>query len=80
MKLHLLLTDDIAPTMPDTCKIIHDFGRLVVKFDDDTKKEGLHCVVEDETENIKTWLKPFDGIVVGSGVPQFEKFSIQHIK
>jgi hypothetical protein len=80
MKLHLLLTNDIAQTKPETCKIIMDFGQLVVEFDDNTTEVGLHCVVEDTQENIISWLKPYDGFVKGSGVPQFEQFSIVHIK
>lgn len=78
MKLHLLLTNDIAQTKPDTCKVIMDFGQLLVKFDKETRT-GLHCVVEDTQENIINWLKPYDGFVKGSGIPQFEEFSIVHI-
>ena len=79
MKLHLLLTDDIAATKPESCKIIMDFGQLDVVFDKDLKS-GLHCIVQDETKNIINWLKPFDGVVVGNGVPQSEQFQIMHIK
>ena len=70
MKLHLLLTSDIALTKPDTCKIIMDFGQLEVIFDDG-EREGKHCVVEDTEENIIKWLKQYDGFVNGSGVPMF---------
>lgn len=82
MQLHLLLTNDIYPSKPDTCKIIMDFGRLTVIFDNDLndRAKGLHCVVEDTTENMIKWLSPFDGIVVGNGNPMMEKFTIQHIK
>lgn len=80
MKLHLLLTDDIAQTKPETCKIVMDFGQLMVRFGDDSTRTGLHCVVEDTEENIVEWLRPFDGFVKGSGTPQFEQFTIAHIK
>ena len=80
MQLHLLLTPDIAQTKPETCKIIMDFGQLVVRFDEEETRTGLHCVVEDTQENIVNWLKPYDGFVKGSGVPQFEQFSIAHVK
>ena len=80
MKLHLLLTTDIALTKPKTCKIIMNFGWLVVRFGDNTEKEGIHCVVEDETDNIVGWLKQYDGIVKGNGNPITEQFEIVHIK
>jgi hypothetical protein len=74
-----LLTNDIAQTKPETCEIVMDFGQLAVMFDEGEIRRGLHCVVEDSQENIINWLKPYDGFVKGSGVPQFEQFSIAHI-
>lgn len=78
MHLHLLLTPELSP-IPKTCKIVHDFGPLVVVFDG-FDKEGKHCVVEDTQENIITWLKPFDGFVKGNGNPMMESFTIVHVK
>ncbi len=80
MRLHLLLTSEISKTKPDTCKIIMDFGHLPVVFKDGNQVAGLHCVVEDTEENICNWLRPFDGFVKGSGIPQFEQFTIAHIE
>lgn len=85
MQLHLLLTDDIKETMPNTCKITDDFGKLDIVFDNAdgkgiTIKTGLHCFVEDTTENIIKWLKPFDGFIKGNGYPMMETFEICHIK
>lgn len=57
-----------------------DFGQLTVFFGDGKTANGLHCVVEDETDNIINWLKPFDSFIKGSGVPQFEEFEITHVK
>jgi hypothetical protein len=79
MKLHLLLTDDIAKTKPSTCKTIADYGTLKVIFEDFVRV-GVHCIVEDTEENIINWLKPFECFVKGSGIPQFEDFSIVHVK
>ena len=91
MKLHMLLTPEIKSVIPPTCKIIMDFGRLQVAFPNDPNSlslhvsdeeimEGLYCVVEDTTENIAAWLKPFDGVPIGNGNPMLEKFSIMHVK
>ena len=79
MQLHLLLTTDIAMTMPSTCKTIQDYGSLVVRFDNGSFKRGIHCIVEDTTDNIVKWLRPFDAFVRGSGSPIMESFSMQHI-
>ena len=85
MQLHLLLTSDIRETRPNSCKILMDFGQLKVVFEKTETKgqhieEGLHCVVEGEKEDIISWLKPYDRIVVGDGNPMFERFYIKHIK
>lgn len=82
ISLHLLLTPDIAATKPSTTAIIRDYGQLTVIFGNniETRKTGLHCVVEDTRANLIAWLKPFDGFVKGSGIPQFEQFEIVHIK
>jgi hypothetical protein len=80
MKLHLLLTNDIAKTKPESCKIIFDFGYLQVVFDDDTIREGIHCVVEDSEENIVAWLKQHDYFIKGNGSPVTEQFSTVSVK
>jgi len=84
MKLHLLLTVDIAKTMRESTKIIHDWGDILVvfgKFEGKFEtKHGKHCVVEDTTENIISWLKPYDSIIKGNGTPMAESFEIVHIK
>lgn len=40
---------------------------------------GDNAVVEAETDVMIKWLKPFDGVAIGNGVPQMEKFEIMHI-
>lgn len=79
MKVHLLLTDDIRAAMPDSIKIVLDWGMLNVRF---PHKDyfGLHCCVEGEEKDIVDWLKPFDGFVKGNGIPMTETFEIVHIK
>jgi len=37
-------------------------------------------ILEDTRENFIKWLKPFDGIWIGTGDPQHESFQIMHIK
>ena len=80
MKLHLLLTREIAHTKPDTCKIVCDFGYEHVIFSDVFIQAGKNCVIEDTEENIVNWLKPFGEFVKGSGSPQLEQFRIVHIQ
>lgn len=86
MKLHLLLTPEIKATMPETIKIIYNFDKISVIFraiEPENKNkmlEGENAVVEGETQEIINWLKPFDGVPIGNGVPQMEEFTIMHIK
>ena len=81
MKMHLLLTDDIKATTPDTVKVTKDcnWGMLLVRFDH-KDYYGLHCFIEGEEADIVNWLKPFDGFVKGNGNPMSETFEIAHIK
>lgn len=79
MKVHLLLTDDIKATMPNTVKITDSWGMLNVRF---PHKDyfGLHCFIEGEEKSITDWLRPFEGFVKGNGTPMMETFEIVHIK
>lgn len=79
MQLHLLLTNYIAQSKPETCKIVINYGYLKVIFNNEFMKVGLHCIVEDTEENIVNWLKPGTGFVKGHGIPNFEQFSIEHL-
>ena len=86
MTLNILLTDDLKATMPETIKITMNFGEIRVIFPPENKNEralymvGDNAVVLGDANEIKKWLKPFDGVAVGvGGSPQFEKFEIRHI-
>ncbi len=77
MKLHILLTEEIAKTKPDTCIILHDYGNLPVYFNSrDESYFGQHCILEDSTENILQWLRQHEYFIMGSGSPMFEQFRI----
>lgn len=84
MKVHLLLTPEIAKTRPDTAIIVMDFGQLTVRFENKNGGDakfltGLHCVIEDTKQNFAKWLSQHDGIPVGNGSPMSEIFNICHI-
>jgi len=88
MQLHLLITPDIMTTIPKEVKIIDEYGQLDVIFPstestnplDADLLTGLHAIVEGEKEHIINWLKPFDGVPIGNGIPMMEQFTIKHIK
>ena len=71
--------------MPDTIKETFNFGRIQVIFPAINPKEhplmmaGDSAVIEGEQDEIVKWLKPFDGVAIGCGSPQLEKFTIMHI-
>lgn len=85
MTSHLLITDEMRATMPETVKEVFNFGRIHVIFPALKEGEphlnmfGDNAVVEAETEEMIKWLKPFDGIAIGNGSPQMESFTIMHI-
>ena len=67
--------------MPDIIDVPFNYGEIIVIFhDDDIKMIGDNAVVKGEQQDIIKWLKPFDGVAIGSGgSPQFEEFKIVHI-
>lgn len=85
MKLDLLLTPELWKSMPETITVIENFGNIQVIFPAINPKEnplvinGDSAIVEGETSEIVKWLKPIDGVAVGCGSPQLEKFRIMHI-
>lgn len=36
-------------------------------------------LVEGDQEDLKDWLRPFDGVWVGKGSPAFQQFEVMHI-
>jgi hypothetical protein len=85
MTTQLLLTDELKATMPETVKVAFNFGRVVVMFPPlegyktPLMMYGDNAIVEAETDVMIKWLKPFDGVAIGNGVPQMENFEIMHI-
>lgn len=86
MTVHILLTDEVRATMPETVKEVFNFGRIQVRFpalngndNEALMMFGDNAVVEGETQEIINWLKPFDGVAIGNGSPQMESFTIMHI-
>lgn len=83
---HLLLTPEIKSAMPDTIMELHNFGDIEVIFPAinsevaDLIIHGDNAIIEGEQDEIVKWLKEFDGVPVGDGFPQGEKFTIMHIK
>lgn len=86
MTIDLLLTSEMRETMPETVKITFNFGHTMVRFPAlDPKEEpffmaGDSVVLEVDSDVFVKWLKPFDGVAIGCGVPQLENFTIHHIK
>ena len=78
MELHLVLTNKLSRTKPDSCKIINEFGRLIVKFEHGTEC-GLHCIVGDLKENLDEWLSNHKQIIIGVDNPKNETFRILKI-
>lgn len=74
----MLLEEHMLP-LPELVDYKHDFGMLLVKFDDHDR-HGRHCVIEGPGDAIVEWLMPFDGIAIGNGSPQMESFTIKHVK
>jgi len=86
MTIDLLLTPEMRETMPETVNILHNFGEITVRFaalepnGEPMLLVGESVVLQADTDVFVKWLKPFDGVAIGCGVPQLEKFTMHHIK
>ena len=80
MKQHLLVTPEMKEVMPESIEVLFTAGTIYVCFEDIDDMEGENMLLEGDQDVFVEWLKPFDGIAVGNGVPQLEQFSIMHIK
>ena len=87
MVFNILLTSKLKETLPNSIKIIENFGETKVMFppvttdDDITFITGDNAILEGEQNDIISWLKPFKSVAVGyDESPQFEKFRLVHIK
>jgi len=77
---NILITSGLRKSMPNSIKVKHNFGNIIVIFEDG-EMVGDNAIIEGEPQDIIDWLKPFDGVAVGvGGNPQFELFEIMHIK
>jgi hypothetical protein len=85
MKVPILLTPEVKATMPETIKVLFNFGHTQVRFPAIENNAnplmliGDNAVVEGNKEDIIKWLKPFDGVAIGGESPQLEQFTIMHI-
>lgn len=87
MTIHLLLTEEIRPTMPETINVVADYGELKVVLPYENSKSniidfkrGSHVLLNGEENMFSDWLRPFDGILVGVGSPMMQQFEIMHVK
>ena len=81
--IHIVLTDDLAEDMPDTCEVIKDWGSIQVRFpleEGVLYKRGLHCFVQGEAEDLREWLIHHILIIQGNGTPQLEQFNLTYTK
>jgi len=80
MQQHLLVTPEMRKTMPESLEIIFNAGNIYVCFEDIIDMAGDNMILEGEQDDFVNWLKEFDGVPVGDGIPQLERFTIMHIK
>lgn len=95
MQQHLLLTSRLKEKMPSTIKVIFNAGsiKIIVEGNEDNNLPGFseytnnlnicvgeNVIIEGEKEEIITWLKPFNALWIGNGIPQLESFTIMHVR
>ena len=76
MRMHLLIEEKMEP-VPNNVSVVEvwDEGLFVVG----PNIIGKHAMVEGDPEAIKDWLRPFDGVWFGKGLPMMQHFEVGHI-
>ena len=82
MTINLLVSHEMNP-VPDDIKVIENYGKLTLFRDLNHPPEmyytGEHMIVSGTEEAMKNWLRKFDGVWVGNGIPMLEHFTIMHV-
>jgi len=79
MQIHLLAMPEMLP-VPDNITVLADWEEVTIVTDSNRRITGQHIAVEGTEDAVKDWLRPFDGVWVGEGPPQFQMFNVMHIK
>src|SRR5574343_786123 len=80
MELILLMTKEMEATKPPSITIAQCWDHeLLVRFEDENIV-GAHVCLRGAKEDFIKWLKPFNGVAIGKGVPQLQIFEIWHVK
>lgn len=78
MKICLLAEPKMTP-VPKDIEVVMDFGEISITTGNGAI-HGSHMIVEGSEEAIKDWLRPFDGVWLGVGIPQMQEFEVVHVK
>ena len=80
MQLALLVDKRLLP-IPATVTVVAEFGTVpVVNPEGRLAVVGEHMILQADAQAFRDWLRPFDGIWVGKGIPQLQQFDVMHIK
>ena len=75
--IHLLLTSELRSTMPKSIRIIFEYKDVEVYFPTEHLwLKGDNVILDGKVNDFINWLKPFNNIPVGNGVPQLEEFEL----
>jgi hypothetical protein len=80
MKIVLLHEKRLGP-IPTDIQVIENWGDVEIYSPAHVPAmiQGDHVYLEGSPDAFKAWLKPFDGVWVGEGIPQLQKFKIMHV-
>jgi hypothetical protein len=80
MQLVMLLQSDMWP-VPEQIEIEASWGDVcVVNGEGQLVAQGEHVLLSGPAGAFKDWLRPFDGVWVGVGIPMEQRFEAMHIK
>ena len=79
MRIHLLLTDEMAKIKPIKCRVASNFGEATVSLSDGVSLTGRNCIVQGDKQAFIDWLGGFDGFVKGVHFKSLEGFEYVHI-
>lgn len=75
----VLLVEERMRPVPESITVVQNWGPVTVLYDSFNIVHGDHMLVEGDLEDLKDWMRPFDGVWVGKDLPAFQQFEVMHI-
>lgn len=82
VKVNVVLSYEMLKSKPESVNIFQSYGHISIVCDSDINmySYGNGVCLEGSEDDIKKWLRPYEGIWVYKGNPMLEQFEVMNVK